>query len=82
MPTLNLKTHDVTVNKQGEATGIRVTPYIRLCEGDGPPVFLQNGGFFYEGGEEVPKGKVPDFVFDLMKKCDPEALKACGFKAP
>jgi len=80
LPSLNLKTHEVTVNKAtGEATGVRVTPYIRLCEGDGPPIFLQNGGYFYEGGEEVPDKDVPDWLEELQGKCKPEALKACGF---
>jgi hypothetical protein len=76
-----LKTHDVTVNKAtGEAIGTRVTPYIRLCQGDGPPIFLQNGTYFYEGGEEVPKGDLPDWLEELQGKCSPEQLKACGFK--
>ena len=81
MPSLDLKTHHVTVNKQGEAIGIRVTPYIRLCQGDGPPVFLQNGKFFYEGGEEVPDTDVPDWVEELMKGCSQEQLKATGFRS-
>lgn len=79
MPSLSLKTHDVTVNKQGEATGTRVTPYIRLCEGDGPPIFLQNGRYFYEGGEEVPSKDMPDWVEVMQDKCSPAVLKACGF---
>jgi hypothetical protein len=80
LPHLSLKTHDVTVNKAtGEATGTRVTPYIRLCQGDGPPIFLQNGGYFYEGGEEVPKDKHPDWLEELQEACSRESLKACGF---
>lgn len=81
MPFLNLKTHEVTVNKStGEAIGVRVTPYIRLCDGDGPPIFLQNGSYFYEGGEEVPKDQHPDWLEELQDKVGPEALKAAGFK--
>lgn len=80
MPSLSLKTHEVTVNKQGEATGVRVTPYIRLCSGSGPPIFLQGGGYFYEGGEPVPKADIPDWVEDMQRKTSADALKACGFK--
>jgi hypothetical protein len=79
--SLSLKTHEVTVNKAtGEAVGTRVTPYIRLCSGDGPPIFLQGGGYFYEGGEEVPEDQHPDWLEGMQKKCSPDALKACGFK--
>jgi hypothetical protein len=78
--TLKLKTHEVSVNKQGETLGTRVTPYIRLYAEDGPPIFLQGGAYFYEGGEQVPDEAQPDWLFDMQKKCNPEALKACGFK--
>jgi hypothetical protein len=77
MPTLSLKTHEVSVNKSGEATGTRVTPYIRLCAEDGPPIFLQNGLYFYEGGEQCKDP--PDWLSDMQELCSPEALKACGF---
>jgi len=78
---LSLKTHEVTVNKAtGEATGVRVTPYIRLCQGDGPPIFLQNGAYFHEGGEPMEEENRPDWLDDLQRKCSPEQLKAAGFK--
>ena len=81
MPRLSLKTHEVTVSKSGEATGVQVTPYIRLCKDDGPPIFLQSGCYFYEGGEEVPKDSHPKWLEEMQKKCLPEQLKACGFKS-
>jgi hypothetical protein len=80
MAGLRLKTHDVDVNRSGEAVATRVTPYIRLCEGVGPPIFLQGGGYFYEGGEEVPTKDRPEWLSKLQGACSKEALEACGFK--
>lgn len=81
MPSLDLKTHHVDVNKQGEAISTRVTPYIRLMQGGGPPIFLQDGRFFYEGGKEVPDKDLPDWVEEQMESCSKEQLKACGFRS-
>lgn len=73
----SLRTHEAAM-KQGRKIIKKINPYLRLTKGDGPPVFLQGGRFYYESGEEVTDP--PDWLDGELKKLNPEALKQVGME--
>ena len=81
---LSLKTHHfqripgtTTVRLQ------RITPYIRLCEGEGPPVFLQDGQAWSEGGEAaLDRAALPPWFSAQLERLTPAARAAVGWALP
>lgn len=58
----------------------QLTPYARfkLLNSDEPPIYCQGGAFYYEGGEEIPKAKLPPWCLEEVKKLTPKARKEVG----
>ena len=75
--TLSLKTHEFTM-KRGQPVISRTNPYVRLCRGEGPPVFIQGGSFYYEGGQEVKEGEFPDWLPEMLKTLSLEVREEVG----
>lgn len=53
--------------------------YIKLAHKDHGAVFIQRGKLMYEDGEPIPTNKIPDWVLEEIKKCNPVTLKEAGF---
>ena len=78
---LSLKPHEYRKQPDSSSAVLtRLNPYIRLRQlgGDEPPIFIQGGLFFYEGGQEIPKAKLPAWVLEELKKLTPKARKEVG----
>lgn len=58
---------------------VKVTPYVRVRNGDEPPLFLQNNEFWSEGGEHIPHANVPGWAWQQAKLCNPVVLKDANF---
>jgi hypothetical protein len=73
----SLKTH---VPKRNDPEGKigRYTPYVRINSSEGPPLFIQGGKFYSEGGEMVKD--LPDWVDDEVAKMSPTAKRECGLE--
>ena len=76
---LSLKTHHYSSKGRGVMTIDKITPYIRLCQGDGPPMFIQEGKVYCEGGSAVPENQLPKWFEEELAKADPKALKEVKF---
>lgn len=66
------KVHEyVRVPGTQEVRLIKTRPYSRLRSGDTPPIFVQEGKFYSEAGDEYPREAVPAWVRgQLMIKND------------
>lgn len=74
----SLKTHII---KKVDGEGVKVVrsqPYVRLNSGDGPPIFIQNGGFYTEGGQAMKRADLPEWFEIELKKVDPGIRRECG----
>jgi len=73
----SLKTH---IPKRGDAEGkiARYQPYVRINHVDGPPLFIQGGKYYSEGGELIKD--LPDWVDDEVAKMSPTAKRECGLE--
>lgn len=78
--TFSLKTHLKKTSKSGDTVLVRQQPYARLNCGEGPPVFVQHGQPYAEGGEHLTEGKLPDWYWDELAKMTPEARREVGLK--
>ena len=80
MAELSLKVHDYKRKKgSNQAVLLRITPYVRIRSGmDDPPVFIQGGKFFAEGGEEFDKDELPDWVPAEISKMSDSAKREAG----
>lgn len=76
-----LKLHRVHEYSVDPATSrVRITRenhYIRLREGDNPPVFLTHGQAVYESGDVVRE--LPEWVRTAIAAIQPAQLQAVGF---
>jgi len=79
MAELSLKTHAYRKIAGGRSVAHLAQPYLQLKEGN-QTVFLQKGRIFGKDKKEIPLDRVPPWVKGAMKKCDPDALYAVGFK--
>lgn len=81
---LSLKVHEYKrANDGSKAVLTRVNPYVMLArgnpEGGSVRVFLQNGMFFHEGGDEYKKHELPDWLSSELAKLTPRIKKEVGF---
>jgi hypothetical protein len=79
MAELSLKTHAYRKIAGDRSVAHLAQPYLQLKEGN-QTVFLQKGRIFGKDKKEIPLEKAPAWVKGAMKKCDPDALYAVGFK--
>jgi hypothetical protein len=59
---------------------VRSQPYTRLNAGEGPPVFIQAGQFFSEGGPVLKPDEVPDWLDEEIARMTPGARQEVGLK--
>lgn len=71
----SLKTHTESV--RNNRVVVTETPYIRLNQGDGPPVFLQSGKAYTEAGDELET--LPVWFEEEFNKLTPEAKASVGY---
>jgi hypothetical protein len=82
---LQLSRVHVTEKIQGthnETRVVRTNHYIRLADGNHPPLYIQGGQVFSEGGPLVAEEELPDWFWLAAQKCSPDALAAVGFRVP
>lgn len=63
--TLDLRVHHWKRDKRNRAVLTKTRPYIRLRNGDSPAVFIQEGRYYTDNGEEMKK--IPSWVADHLK---------------
>jgi hypothetical protein len=57
---------------------VRVVPYVRICIKQKPPVLIQNGVYFDDGGKEMEK--VPAWVVKEVAKLSPVVRDEVGLE--
>ena len=61
----------------------KVTPYIRLCEGAGPPIYLQDGQAWSEGGADpLDVATLPEWFRTGLARLTPAARAEVGWRLP
>lgn len=75
---LSLRPHDVRTTGDGTRIGVTVSPYVRLAKGQDPPVFVQGGKFFCEGGPELKKGELPPWLEEELAKLSEATRRDVG----
>lgn len=74
---LSLRTHEYkTVKGRAILTGVK--PYVRLSAFDGPPVYVQGGHFFAEGGKQIQEDQLPEWIWDEIEKMSEQARQEVG----
>lgn len=53
--------------------------YIRLCRREAPPIYIQGGKLYAEGGDEIKSDAIPAWFYEDIKKLDPRQLHAVGY---
>lgn len=81
MSTLNLKPHVAKPNGMGQMVLIRSQPYARLKVGEDPPVFIQGGKYYGEGGPMLEDDELPPWLDDEIARMRPGARQEVGLKA-
>lgn len=75
--SLSLITHEYKTIR-GKAVLTRQRPYVRVFAESGPPVFIQGGQFYTEGGQEIPEAELPDWVWDEIGRMSETAKQEAG----
>jgi len=57
-----------------------INPIIRLCQGTSPPLFIQGGQVWAEGGDEIENP--PDWFWEQAARMTRQARKEVGLKLP
>lgn len=61
-----------------EARLVKVNPYLRLTHQGHPPVYVQGGAIYAEGGG--PVSPVPDWFDEEMRRVNPKVRDEVGWK--
>ena len=78
---LDLRTHiDERIPNTQEVRRVKVNPYLRLCQKGSPPVYVQGGKVYAEGGPEVET--LPAWFAEEMAKVSPQVRAEVGWKDP
>ncbi len=59
-----------------------MSPVVRLAQGMGPPLFIQEGKVYAEGGDEIPKDQLPGWFHEQVKIMTPQARLEIGYRLP
>ena len=59
-----------------------MSPLVRLCKGTDPPLFIQEGKVYAEGGDEILKDQLPDWFHDEVAKMTLQARLEIGYRLP
>lgn len=77
---LSLKVHHhERVPGTQESRLTRLTPYLRLSHKEDPPVYIQGGAVYSEGGPALET--LPDWFHAELAKLSPAALQEVGWKS-
>jgi hypothetical protein len=77
---LDLKVHHIVRHPEKGDVLERVTPYLRLTEGD-DKIYLQGGNVFWEEGDPVPRKEWPEWLPSRLLTLSPAAAEEVGFTA-
>ena len=77
---LDLKVHHIVRHPEQGDVLERVTPYVRLSEGD-EKIYLQRGMVFWEEGDPVARKEWPDWLPGRLLLLSPEVAEECEFTA-
>lgn len=66
--------------QRGQAVVAESYPYVRLKKDDGPPIYIQNGHYFFEGGPEVKPDQFPDWIEEEVNKLNHDTRVAVGLE--
>jgi len=79
---LTLRTHvtEKVPGSSNESRVIRTHHYIRVVSSGHPPLYIQDGQVFSEGGPLVDE--IPDWFWAEACKCTDDALRAVKFEIP
>jgi hypothetical protein len=78
---LNLSPHQYAVDPNTQNPILtRVQPYIRIHEGTDPPMFLQAGNVYSEGGGLVHEQNWPAWLPGMIERLSPGAKEETGFQ--
>lgn len=75
--SFTLRPHELKT-RGGQTILVRDRPYLRLRQGEDPPIFVQGGKFYFENGQEVEE--LPDWVVEKLKQVNPEVRKQIGLE--
>jgi hypothetical protein len=82
-PTLDLVVHHFTkVPGTNEMRLVKINPYVRIAHGAEPPLFIQGGRIFSEGGPEMPTEQLPAWWDKEVSKLSPAVRAEVGLVAP
>ena len=73
--------HYVTIPGTNDVRMTKVTPYIRVSQGDDTPYFLQNGVFFAAEGDRFDDEDVPEWAWFQAGMCTDKILTEAGCRA-
>lgn len=54
-------------------------PALRLSVKDQPPIFIQGGKTYGDGGDPIARKDLPEWFHEEIKKASPKALAECGW---
>lgn len=75
--TFTLRPHEYRTDKRtGKHMLVRALPYIRLRNGDEPPVFIQEGTFYTESGDKIETP--PAWVHSQLENVTDRAKREVG----
>lgn len=78
---LNLSPHEYAVHPDTQQPVLtRVNAYVRIREGMDPPMVLQAGRVYGEGGDFVPEESWPTWLPGAILKLNPKIQEECGFQ--
>lgn len=81
MATLDLQVHKYEKVPGTQTTRLaKVTPYLRITRDGHPPLYLQGGKAFGEGGAEIET--LPIWFDEELAKVSPKAREEIGWSAP
>lgn len=80
---LNLnKVQEFRNREDGARVQVGNDPYIRLCKLEQPPLIIQHGHVYSEGGDFMPKDSLPPWFWEEAKKISPEGLAKVKYAIP
>lgn len=85
MPRLQLnKVHEYqhVPGTESEVRLVRMHPYVRIVTAGQPPLFVQDGMIFSEGGPVVPHDEIPDEFWAEISKTSAAQLEVVKFTIP
>ncbi len=61
---------------------VKTNHYVRIGSDQGPPIYIQGGEIYSEGGPLLDEKDIPDWFWPEVNKLNDHALRAVKFKIP